>query len=145
MRQKCFFQLNLYIGFIEIIILSTWAEGEKETLPKLNTKILQQHEPEEGMEYTIIDVSDFVSPKGDKAFKVILNSFDKEDKTEYATILWKRDQIGAKSKLGAFIIALAKINENGQPVQNSNTDEWLNVNIRFIHWSDKNREIKVIA
>lgn len=104
---------------------------------------MQSVEPEENGEYQILDVSDFKSPKGDKGIRVKLASLDINDKKDYSTILWVREEIGTKSKLGAFLVALAELDENGQPTK-TNTDGWNGTKIHFIRWTDKKREIEVI-
>lgn len=111
---------------------------------RIETKLINQMEPQENSEYKIIDVSQFVSPKGDKGLKVILNSTYKTDKKEYATILWTHESAGIKSKIGAFIVALEKLDETGQPEKTIDTNAWLGTTIRIVRWQNSDREIEVV-
>jgi len=49
---------------------------------------------------------------------------------EYSEVLWKRNEVGPKSKLGAFILELG-----------DNTDDWVGKRIKILVWKEKAREI----
>lgn len=115
-------------------------------MPQLSgIKIMVSKDLVSGGKYQIIAIDDFKSPKGDLGLKVQLVSMDKSDKTDYSTILWKRPQIGIKSKLGAFINALAEYNEETGEITKVNTDTWVGICILAKRWNDKDREIEVIS
>jgi hypothetical protein len=55
------------------------------------------------------------------------------DTNEHADMLWLRDNVGQKSKLGAFIIALG-----------DDTDNWVGKKIVIKTWQSKVRAIQVL-
>ena len=86
-------------------------------------------EPQEGKEYVITKVE---SGKGQYGEYIRVTLKDSEEK-EYSTALWIKDTVSAKSKAGAFAIALG-----------NNPEEWEGKRIKIISWTAKNREIIAI-
>jgi len=86
-------------------------------------------EPESGKEYTITKVE---QGKGQFGEYIRVTLKDNEEK-EYSTALWIKDTVSAKSKAGAFAIALG-----------NNPEEWEGKRIKIISWTAKNREIQAI-
>jgi len=86
-------------------------------------------EPQEGKEYVITKVEEGKGAFGEY-IRVTLK--DSEEK-EYSTALWIKDTVSAKSKAGAFAIALG-----------SNPEEWEGKRIKIISWTAKNREIQAV-
>jgi len=86
---------------------------------------------EEGKTYKILEVQEFTSQlQGFAGYRVILDA-GKNDKLSIP--LWKRSQIGRKSKLGAFVSVLG-----------SNTDDWIDKTVRFITWQPRRRQIELV-
>jgi hypothetical protein len=56
-----------------------------------------------------------------------------KNKREYATMLWFRDTVGPRSKLGAFIVVLG-----------TDISKWVGKKIKIVSWTDRNREIMVV-
>ena len=86
-------------------------------------------EPESGKEYTITKVE---QGKGQFGEYIRVTLKDNEEK-EYSTALWIKDTVSAKSKAGAFAIALG-----------NNPEEWEGKRIKIISWTAKNREIQEV-
>ena len=83
-------------------------------------------EPEANKEYTITKVE---QGKGQYGEYIRITLKDSEEK-QYSTALWVKDTVSAKSKAGAFAIALG-----------NNPEEWEGKRIKIISWTAKNREI----
>jgi len=86
-------------------------------------------EPIEGKEYVITKVE---QGKGQYGEYIRVTLKDSEEK-EYSTALWIKDTVSAKSKAGAFAIALG-----------SNPETWEGKRIKIISWTAKNRVIQAI-
>lgn len=128
-------------------------------MPKLGTKIAEANEPTEGKDYTItkteITTTDIQSWN---ACRVIMNEVNKkgevltEEKSgeqvpiEAVTMLWMREQAGARSKIGSFLSAFQDFFEGTEFEGNhDNTDNWEGHIVRFTKWSERNRKIKVLS
>jgi len=86
-------------------------------------------EPVEGKEYTITKVE-----QGKGAFgEYIRVTLEDNDKNQYSTALWVKDTVSAKSKAGAFAIALG-----------NDPATWEGKRIKIISWTAKNRQIQAI-
>lgn len=112
-------------------------------MPKINVQLAEPTiEPKEKQTYKITKAEEITTQKEEyKAIRVSLKQKDEE--TEYATMLWISDTIPSNSKLGCFIDAFNsfyKDNEKGY-----DTDNWLNHEVRFISWVRKDRQIEVIS
>jgi len=86
-------------------------------------------EPEPNKEYKITKVE---SGKGQYG-EYIRVTLEDNDKKQYSTALWIKDTVSAKSKAGAFAIALG-----------TNPETWEGKTIKIISWTAKNREIQAI-
>jgi hypothetical protein len=88
-------------------------------------------EPEEGKVYRIESVEYVETPlQGLKGWRVTLR--DVSTGTMHATMLWKRERVGSKSKLGCFIAVLG-----------NQTDNWTGKTVRFVSWKPKDRKIQL--
>jgi len=86
-------------------------------------------EPESGKEYKIVKVEE-----GKGAFgEYVRVTLEDDDKNQYSTALWVKDTVSAKSKAGAFAIALG-----------NDPQEWEGKRIKIISWTPKNRQIQAI-
>lgn len=88
-------------------------------------------EPEEGETY-IIEKVEYIEKtplRGLEGWRVSLRNI--KDGSLCATMLWKRKQVGPKSKLGAFICILGR-----------NKDHWIGRKIRFLAWKHRDRKIE---
>jgi len=56
-----------------------------------------------------------------------------EKGNQYGEMLWIRDQVGTRTKLGTFITALG-----------NDTRKWINKKIRIVSWKPKDRAIEVL-
>jgi hypothetical protein len=56
-----------------------------------------------------------------------------EKGNQYGEMLWIREQVGTRTKLGAFIVALG-----------NDTRKWLMKKIRIVSWKPKDRAIEVL-
>ena len=86
-------------------------------------------EPESGKEYTITKVEQGKGQYGEYIRVTLKDS----DEKEYSTALWVKDTVSAKSKAGAFAIALG-----------NDPQEWEGKRIKIISWTAKNRVIQAI-
>ena len=84
-------------------------------------------EPEPNKEYKITKVEQGKGQYGE----YIRVTLEDNDKKQYSTALWIKDTVSAKSKAGAFAIALG-----------NNPEEWEGKRIKIISWTAKNREIQ---
>ena len=111
-------------------------------MPKiaLKTNVIIEKDLVENAKYKIVGVEEFVSPENQKGIKVKCKSLNENDKDKYATILWVRDNVGINSKLGAFIVALSEIDNDGKPIV-TDAQTWVNRDIIVKSWKDKEREI----
>jgi hypothetical protein len=88
-------------------------------------------EPEEGKVYRIESVEYVETPlQGLKGWRVTLREVSTG--TLYVSVLWKRDRVGSKSKLGCFIAVLG-----------NKTDNWTGKTIKFVSWKPKDRRIEL--
>ena len=98
---------------------------------KLNVRLAMEGEEvlKLGQAYKIKDTEEFTSElKGYKGIRVILEA---EDGKLLAIPLWLREQVGRKSKLGAFLALLG-----------DNTAKWKGKKIQFVSWEQGKRIIK---
>ena len=86
-------------------------------------------EPESGKEYVITKVEQQKGQYGE----YIRVTLEDNDKKQYSTALWIKDTVSAKSKVGAFAIALG-----------NDPTTWEGKRIKIISWTAKNREIQAI-
>lgn len=100
-------------------------------------------EPEEGKAYEITRVDEVETlVQKLKGIRVVMKSVDPKDTNVYATMLWFREIAGTKSKLGAFIKAFKDYFGNEEMALN--TENWIGHKVRFVSWSSRKREIRVI-
>jgi len=111
---------------------------------KIEARLAKGEEPKEGGIYKIVAVEEVkTAVQGFNGYRVLLKSTKKgEEDVEYATMLWKREAAGAKSKLGAFLAAFTEF--LGDEDAALETDNWINHTIRIVSWKPKDREIKVL-
>lgn len=110
----------------------------------ISTSIIVEKDLIEKQKYKIVDVEEFESPKEkQKGIKVKCASLNTEDKSKYSCILWKREQVGVNSKLGAFIVALSEIDNEGVPIQ-TDLKKWIGRTFLVVSWKEKQREISAI-
>jgi len=94
-------------------------------MPKIDVKIAEtKPEPYAGLVAKITNAEVIETQR--QHFNGIRVSLVDKEGNEYATMLWLRDTVGQRSKLGAFITALG-----------DDTDEWIGKWIRFVSW-DRN-------
>jgi len=97
---------------------------------KMDINVYQKlPEPESGKEYKITKVEQGKGQYGE----YIRVTLEDSDKKQYSTALWIKDTVSAKSKAGAFAIALG-----------TNPETWEGKTIKIISWTAKNREIQAI-
>jgi hypothetical protein len=100
-------------------------------------------EPEEGKVYEITRVEEVETLiQRLKGLRVVMKSIDPKDLNTYATMLWYREVAGTKSKLGAFIKAFKDF--LGSEEAAMDTNNWIGHKVRFISWSPRKREVRVI-
>jgi len=88
-------------------------------------------EPEEGKVYQIESVEYIETPlQRLKGWRVTLREVSTG--TLYSTILWKKEHVGSRSKLGCFIAVLGNKTEN-----------WTGKVVRFVSWKLKDRMIEL--
>jgi hypothetical protein len=95
----------------------------------VNVKIVERKpEPPIGQVLTITNVESIKTTKGDGIRVTFQDSYN----NEYNTMLWVKEQVGSKSKLGAFITTLG-LNEN----------EWVGKKIKIVAWGKADRQIEL--
>ncbi len=114
-------------------------------MPKIKAELAEGKEPTEGENYIITSVTDEVSAvQKFPAYRIQFRSTKKGDEdVVYASMLWKRETVGASSKLGCLMMAFLEFYDYDEE-KAQDTDNWLNHEIRIISWKDKNREVRVI-
>lgn len=110
---------------------------------KINTNVIIEKDLVEKAKYEVVGVESFTSPQNQTGIKVKCKSINPEDKTKYATILWQRDNVGVLSKLGAFVVGLSEIDNEGNPIQKDAKD-WIGRKFVVVSWAEKNRQIQSI-
>jgi len=109
---------------------------------KGKTALVSGVEPSEG-EYTVLDTKEVKTDvQGFSGIRVILKSIKPNDTTEYATMLWKRETAGIRSKLGSFLDAFTAF--FGDEDMALETDNWKGHRIRLVSWAPKKREVVVL-
>ena len=85
----------------------------------------------EGLVGTIVKAEKVKTMRmGYDGVRVILED---EQKNQYGEMLWLREQVGTRTKLGAFIITL------GNDIR-----KWIGKKIRIVSWKPKDRKIEVL-
>lgn len=114
-------------------------------MPRIKADLAEGKEPNENESYIITGVTDVTSAvQNFPAYRIELKSKKKgEEDTVYATMAWKRETVGASSKLGCFMLAFLEFFDYDEDMA-YDTDNWLNHEIRIVSWKEKNREIRVI-
>jgi len=102
--------------------------GEEE-LDIETIQVLQ--EPPLGIVLTIVKAE--VIETAMRRLKGVRVIFEDEDKVQYATMLWLRDQVGPQSKIGAFIVTLGK-----------NIKTWKGKKIVIREWRTGRRQIELV-
>ena len=96
----------------------------------VNVKIVERKpEPPIGQTLTIKSVETVKTAKGEGLRVAFEDSYG----NEYATMLWIKEQVGNKSKLGAFISVLG-----------TNENEWVGKKIKVIAWTTADRQIELV-
>jgi hypothetical protein len=100
-------------------------------MPELPSRLSERWEPEVGQTYTI-KAAEIVRTdvQGYHGVRVVLE--DKKNNS-HVLMLWIRQFVGEKSKLGAFQKALG-----------NNTDNWIGKKIKIVKWIPRQREIEVL-
>jgi len=99
-------------------------------------------EPVEGRVYRIENVEYVRTPvQGLEGWRVTL--VDVKDGAIHATVLWKRERVGASSKLGCFLKAFQTFFNDKEKVHNIGL--WVGNLIEIVAWKAKNREIRVVG
>jgi len=115
-------------------------------MPRLSTNLVTAVEPTEGQTYTIVDVEQLKTIRqGFNGVRVRLEPEKrrKEDEANYASMLWTREEAGAKSKIGSFIAGFRDFFGDEDKAQD--TDNWKGHKVRFDKWREANRAITVVA
>ncbi|MEM0057748.1 MAG: hypothetical protein QXG09_02600 [Candidatus Bathyarchaeia archaeon] len=74
-------------------------------MPEIDVELVRQlPEPKEGEIYIVEKVEYMETPRGLKGWRATLRNV--KDGSLHATVLWKREKVGPKSKLGAFLTVL---------------------------------------
>jgi hypothetical protein len=85
----------------------------------------------EGLVGTIIRAEKVKTQRmGYEGIRVVVQD---EKGNQYGEMLWIREQVGTRTKLGTFIVALG-----------NDTRKWLMKKIRVISWKPKDRAIEVL-
>lgn len=125
-------------------------------VPKIDTAIAGANPPEEGKNYLISDAELTTTDiRSYTAVRVTLKEVGKgkpyklakEDgePIEKVTMLWVREQVGAKSKMGCFLSAFRDFFAGGEHENDFNdTDYWKGHHIHVLAWKEREREIKVL-
>ena len=93
--------------------------------------IRRMPEPEEGHTYRIEKVEYVRTPiQGLEGWRITLK--DVKDGTIHETMLWKRERVGASSKLGAFLVLLG-----------NKPQQWIGKIIEFVSWKPRNRRLRL--
>jgi len=93
--------------------------------------IRRMPEPEEGHTYRIEKVEHVKTPiQGLEGWRVTLK--DVNDGSLHATMLWKREKVGERSKLGAFLSTLG-----------NRTSEWIGKTVEFVSWKPRSRNLRL--
>lgn len=93
-------------------------------------------EPKVGEIYTITEFEQTEIQTRDgarDALRITLKPEDETDEVNYSVTLWLSDNAGLTSKLGSFVATLG-----------NDTALWLNKKVKFVAWSQANREIEVV-
>jgi len=110
---------------------------------KIEVELAERNEPEEGAAYRITKVEQVrTTVRGYNGFRVAMQSIKKGDTKTYTTMLWTREVAAPNSKLGAFIKAFKEF--FGDAEKALDTDNWINHTVKFVSWTPRNREVKVI-
>lgn len=110
---------------------------------KIGTQIIVEKDLVEKQKYEVVGVEEFVSPQQQKGIKVKAKSLTSSDTSKYACILWVRDNVGINSKLGAFVVGLGEIDNEGNPIQ-TDAKAWIGRKFLVVSWAEKNRQIQAI-
>jgi hypothetical protein len=95
----------------------------------VNVKIVERKpEPPVAQVLTIKSVETVKTTKGDGIRVIFEDSYG----NEYGTMLWVKEQVGNKSKLGAFITVLG-----------TNENEWVGKKIKIVAWGKADRQIEL--
>jgi len=110
---------------------------------KIEAELAERNEPQEGAAYRITAVELVrTSVRGYNGYRVLMQSTKKGDDKKYATMLWVRDVAAPTSKLGSFLRAFTEF--FGDKDKAAETDNWINHTVKFVSWTPRNREVKVI-
>lgn len=91
-------------------------------------------EPSEGETYVIEKVErvDQTPLRGLQGWRVTLRNV--KDEGLCATMLWRKEQVGPRSKLGAFLMVLGK-----------DIDTWIGKVVRLASWKPRERKVVIVA
>lgn len=85
----------------------------------------------EGLVGTIVKAEKVITAV--RGFRGVRVTVKGEDGNEYAEMLWMRETVGSKSKIGAFINALGR-----------DLSKWAGKKIRIVAWRPRDREVVVV-
>jgi hypothetical protein len=108
---------------------------------EIHVKIAERlPEPLEARAYYIEKVEYVRFPGGLEGWRVTLKAA--ESGKLYQTTLWKREIVGGKSKLGAFLLAFKQYFNDS--VKARNVQQWIGKVVMLERWQPKNRLVKVV-
>ena len=98
----------------------------KDTVPQL--ALPGEEEIEYGVAYEVVSCEPFVSDvQGFSGYRLVLQAKEGEP---FTIPLWRRDVVGRKSKMGAFLVALGR-----------DMKSWPGRWVEFLLWEPRNREV----
>jgi len=102
-------------------------------MPKITDVKLAERRPfYEGLEGVIVQAEEVKTLiRGYNGIRVTIKD---DNGVEYSEMLWKRPEVGTRSKLGAFMTELG-----------DDTDEWIGKRIKILVWKEKAREIAQVV
>ena len=104
---------------------------EKDKIPMPDLPFPSDEAIKLNKDYVLVDVSPFTSEvQGFNGYRVVLDGGSDD---LIAIALWSREVVGRSSKLGSFLVALGRDQE-----------EWTGKIIQFVAWQPKDRLIRVV-
>lgn len=114
-------------------------------MPRIKATLAEGVEPKEGHTYTVTEAEETkTAVQGFDAHRIKFEPTERkaDDEDEYASMLWTREEAGARSKLGSFMAAF--LEHYGDEDIAFDTDNWIGCVVRIVKWADKNRVVEVI-